>query len=431
MSQWNHTPEQARSRRLGQMRRPGGFKFRPELGALEDRTMLSLLATSTAVLASTPAAVYGQVVTVTATVLADPPASGIPTGTVTFYDGSLTLGTATLVHGTAALRAPLTAVGQQWITASYSGDVIFAGSASGTETIVAGTGTAGYSGDGGPATSAELNEPLGVAVDSAGNLYFADSANNCIREVLNSTGQIFTVAGTGTAGYSGDGGPATRRAQLPDRRGTGSFWQHLHRRCGQPTTPRGPQGDWTDNNPRRQPHGEWQRCKRASHPPLALFPDSRRRRRGRACLRVRCTPQPDFAVHWASDRPGRSRRHHDVFHLPGRPQPPWQAGRAASDRTYRDGRTGQWGSDRHGHLLRQPPRADQGGAQWRHGDCDGQAGASAEEYCQDQLQRRRQLQVERVGESPYYPEIFAVDGPAAEGLRGPGSISPSSWPNAR
>jgi Bacterial Ig-like domain (group 3)/NHL repeat len=208
MTQWNHTPEPARSRRFGRMRRPGGFKFRPEFGALEDRTMLSLLATSTAVLASTPAAVYGQVVTVTATVLADPPASGIPTGTVTFYDGSLTLGTAALARGTAVLRAPLTAVGQQRITASYSGDVIFAGSASGTETIVAGTGTAGYSGDGGPATRAELNKPLGVAVDAAGNLYFADSSNNRIREVVKATGQIFTVAGNGTVGYSGDGGPA-------------------------------------------------------------------------------------------------------------------------------------------------------------------------------------------------------------------------------
>ncbi|MGD0499686.1 MAG: NHL repeat-containing protein [Bryobacteraceae bacterium] len=74
-------------------------------------------------------------------------------------------------------------------------------------TTVAGNGTAGFSGDSGPATSAELNAPMGVAVDAAGNLYIADSGNNRIRKVSN--GVIATVAGTGTAGYSGDTGPAT------------------------------------------------------------------------------------------------------------------------------------------------------------------------------------------------------------------------------
>ena len=55
-------------------------------------------------------------------------------------------------------------------------------------TTVAGNGTAGYSGDGGPATAAELNDPDGVAVDSAGDLFIADSGNNVIREVDSSTG---------------------------------------------------------------------------------------------------------------------------------------------------------------------------------------------------------------------------------------------------
>ena len=72
---------------------------------------------------------------------------------------------------------------------------------------VAGNGTAGFSGDGGPATSASLNNPLEVAVDAAGNLYIADRANNRIRKV-DTSGTITTVAGTGTAGFSGDGGPA-------------------------------------------------------------------------------------------------------------------------------------------------------------------------------------------------------------------------------
>ena len=81
--------------------------------------------------------------------------------------------------------------------------------ATGDIITVAGNGTAGYSGDGGPATAAELNDPNGVAVDSAGDLFIADTDNNVIREVVKATGDIITVAGNGTAGYSGDGGPAT------------------------------------------------------------------------------------------------------------------------------------------------------------------------------------------------------------------------------
>jgi sugar lactone lactonase YvrE len=77
----------------------------------------------------------------------------------------------------------------------------------GVITTVAGNGTTGFSGDGGPATSAQLSEPYGVAVDSSGNLYISDSGNNRIRKVSN--GVITTVAGDGMEGYSGDGGPAT------------------------------------------------------------------------------------------------------------------------------------------------------------------------------------------------------------------------------
>lgn len=84
---------------------------------------------------------------------------------------------------------------------------------------VAGNGTAGYSGDSGAATSAELNEPAGVAIDSSGGIVIADTENNVIRYVsANSAthfgqsmtaGDIYTIAGTGTAGYSGDTGGAT------------------------------------------------------------------------------------------------------------------------------------------------------------------------------------------------------------------------------
>jgi len=75
---------------------------------------------------------------------------------------------------------------------------------------LAGNGTAGHTGDGGAATAAELDSPASVAVDSAGNVYIADTANYCIRKVLASTAVISTVAGVcGSFGYSGDGGVAT------------------------------------------------------------------------------------------------------------------------------------------------------------------------------------------------------------------------------
>ncbi len=79
--------------------------------------------------------------------------------------------------------------------------------ATGIVTPVAGNGTFGFSGDNGTATSAQLGYPQGLAVDSAGNLYIADTTNCRVRKVTN--GVITTVAGNGTYGYSGDNGPAT------------------------------------------------------------------------------------------------------------------------------------------------------------------------------------------------------------------------------
>ena len=87
----------------------------------------------------------------------------------------------------------------------------------GTITTIAGTGEFGFSGDGGPAVEAELYDPAGVAVDSAGNLYIADTGNGRIRKV-DSTGTITTIAGTGEFGFSGDGGPAVE-AELYDPAG--------------------------------------------------------------------------------------------------------------------------------------------------------------------------------------------------------------------
>jgi uncharacterized protein (TIGR03437 family) len=81
-------------------------------------------------------------------------------------------------------------------------------SSGGIITTVAGSGANGFSGDGGPATSASMDQPRGVAVDSSGNLFFADYYNERIRKV-SSGGVITTVAGNGKFGFAGDGGPAT------------------------------------------------------------------------------------------------------------------------------------------------------------------------------------------------------------------------------
>ena len=84
---------------------------------------------------------------------------------------------------------------------------------------VAGTGTGGFSGDAGPATQARLNSPAGIAVDAKGNLYIADGGNHRVRRV-GADGLVSTVAGTGQAGFSGDGG----RASSAELSGPSGVW---------------------------------------------------------------------------------------------------------------------------------------------------------------------------------------------------------------
>ncbi len=99
--------------------------------------------------------------------------------------------------------------GNLFIADSYNNIIRKVSASTGIITTVAGTGTGGYTGDGGPATSAQLAFPSGVVTDASGNIFFADQENNVIREVVAATGNIQTIGGNGTGGYNGDGGPAT------------------------------------------------------------------------------------------------------------------------------------------------------------------------------------------------------------------------------
>ena len=96
---------------------------------------------------------------------------------------------------------------------SQQSNILKVAAATGAVTTVAGSpglySQGGYSGDGGPATKALLSDPTGLALDGSGNLYIADTYNSVIRKVAAATGIITTVAGNGQWGYSGDGGPAT------------------------------------------------------------------------------------------------------------------------------------------------------------------------------------------------------------------------------
>src|SRR5208283_4568575 len=122
------------------------------------------------------------------------------------YTGDNGPATSAEIHGPYAVATD--SAGDLYI--ADSGNNVIRKVANGVITTVAGNGAMGYSGDNGPATSAQLDAPYGVAVDSAGDLYIADSANNVIRKVSASSGVITTFAGTnGSCGFGGDNGPAT------------------------------------------------------------------------------------------------------------------------------------------------------------------------------------------------------------------------------
>ena len=134
-------------------------------------------------------------------------------GIITTVAGTATRGYSG--DGGSALKAEL--AGPSGVAVDGTGNIFIADSINarirkvsptGIITTVAGNGTQGYAGDGGQATSAQLQYPGGIAFDSAGNLYIADLGNNRIRKIA-SNGIISTIAGNGLQGYSGDGGLAT------------------------------------------------------------------------------------------------------------------------------------------------------------------------------------------------------------------------------
>ncbi len=156
------------------------------------------------------------------------------TGIITAFAGNGTAGY--LGDGAAATAARLNA--PQGLALAANGDLYIADTgnhavrkvsvATGNISTYAGTGTAGFLGDGGAATSARLSSPQAVSLNATGDLYIADTGNNRIRRVQAASGTITTIAGTGTAGTTGDGGPATA-ARLSSPRGvtvsaTGAYY---------------------------------------------------------------------------------------------------------------------------------------------------------------------------------------------------------------
>jgi sugar lactone lactonase YvrE len=151
------------------------------------------------------------------------PSSSITVLGVTVAAGNIATVAGNGTNGYTGDGGPATAaelLGPSGMTLDSSGDLYIADlnvvrevSVSGTITTAAGNGTAGYSGDGGPATSAQLSA-IGVALDAAGDLYIADEYADRLREV-NSGGTIETIAGNGSVDASGDGGPAGEAQLAP------------------------------------------------------------------------------------------------------------------------------------------------------------------------------------------------------------------------
>lgn len=195
----------------------------PVVLPLEERQLLSgTTGTLISISASAVSLTYGQADVFTATVDTNPPSTlPVTGGMVTFSSGGKTLGIANLVNGLASITA-VPGAGNYTVTATFSGYGSFAASSTTTSVgyifAAAGTGTYGTNTNDVPATSSDLANPFGVAVDTAGNIYIADTFNQVIEEVSATTGLVTTIAGI--SGVSGlpTNGPALS-SKLFDPRG--------------------------------------------------------------------------------------------------------------------------------------------------------------------------------------------------------------------
>jgi len=169
-------------------------------------TQALIVGAATVTLAASDLATSADVMTVT---VKTAPVATIATAAVT--NGSLII--TPVAAGTTTVVATVTTTGGSVDITVTINVTVPVSDFTYTINTVAGTGVAGYSGDAGLATSAQLSFPAGVAVDSSDNLYIADQQNNRIRMVDKATGKIATIAGTGVNGFLGDGGLATA-AQL-------------------------------------------------------------------------------------------------------------------------------------------------------------------------------------------------------------------------
>lgn len=122
------------------------------------------------------------------------------------YSGDLGLATNASLNGPADIA--LDAIGNLYIAEDGNNKIRKVNASTGIITTIAGSDSAGFSGDGGPAKTARLSGPNGLAIDKSGNLFISDHNNNRVRKVTSTTGVISTVAGNGNAEYSGDNGDA-------------------------------------------------------------------------------------------------------------------------------------------------------------------------------------------------------------------------------
>ena len=177
----------------------GDTDFSGSTGSLSQS--VNQVGTAMAVVPSANSAVYGQAIMLTATVATSPPSGVTPTGgTVTFWDGATTLGTATLTAGTAALPGVALPLGVNSLTANYSGNVNFGASQRRrAELIITTVAGGGSNGDGGRPPLPRFTAPRPWQWIPRGTSS-SPTRNDRIREVNHATGVITTVAGNGSVG---------------------------------------------------------------------------------------------------------------------------------------------------------------------------------------------------------------------------------------